>query len=238
MPILLQERYLTLLANRVINLDGTKNVPVVSGALDADALAGTYNGVKRINGVDTYDGIDDYMQLPAAALEAAGWDDATGAVVCRIGPVSGDAAGKRAFSLLANSNNRIQVLYFTNTNVQLQYRAGAISDNHTIVSAGSDRRAVGMSWGGGNVNYFSNAAFLATKAISGVWAGNLSNNTVLGASDAVPNNSWDGTLSDFLLTFGVEPNTANMEWLSDLSSVYTANELDSRIGVGKWAWYQ
>ena len=214
--------------------------------LGASAFAATYHNAP-LN--DTADGAvfggdnkPGFVQLPAAEIQGAGWDDAAGAVVCEFS-YSDDtpASNEVIFVIGVDGNNRIFAYKATTAGrVVIDYNAGATTESFTINGLIIDTvYRIGILFTGGNASvYIDGAQSGGAQAIDGTWVGTLLNaSCVIGALTNAPGSPFPGTVTAAIITLGVAPSDAQMIALTTQSNALTTTFLDAQIGEGDYVPY-
>lgn len=195
------------------------------------------------------DSINSYIQLPAAAMDSAGFDEAEFTVISRqkyhnADSWSGD--GNRLFKIGVDSNNR--ALVWSNAANQLEwfYAAGgtAVGVGKTGVSTLDYFTTImSVSKIANEMKAFYNGVQQGTTQTGlGTWAGTINDaNAVILAATNTPTNVAPIQTSDFIYSLNgaiiSDANAAAVTTKLDAGTLTNA-DLNGYFGTGNWAWYK
>jgi len=179
------------------------------------------------------------ITINAATAESKGLSGDTGAFIVKLTPDAAawtNAAINVATGLAGTSSDGIVIRISSAGLLQFYFRSTGVSDTIQVASyAPTVRSGWACSWGGGYFQASVDGVTEDTIAITNPWR--ALDGLCIGA-DGDGAYGWLGMVHDYVLALGVKPTEANLNWLADPDNVICAEELDARLGVGKWLWYR
>lgn len=212
-----------------------------------NSLHGVYNNV-GLNGDEGYfNGSDSRVQLPAAAMDAAGFDGGLGGVIvqCQVDNpgVWTDGAIRYLFRAGANNNNDASIFIMANGNVGWRYRAGGVQKSTTLGSISpTGLITLGMTWRDFNNNdrvrfFYDGTQQGSTRSGNGTFTGSLLPAlTNIGSYSDTSTSTWLGTIPNFIFWLGFEPTVADNATIHAALAVGTLTIADLNAIGGSWAW--
>lgn len=215
----------------------------------ANALVGTCTDIVAAcdDGI-LLNGTSSYVQLPAANIDAAGFNGSSIGIIARA-KVSGagvwaDGQDRQILTIGANNNNRFRIWKTPHPRITWDIRAsgGTAQSMNKVYGppSFSDFFGVGLvcTAGGDGKAFLNGAQNGTTQSGMGTFVGALANtHSLFGSLTQTPTILWDGWLKDLVIALNITPSDANMNWLTDPANTITATELNSRIGAGSWLWW-
>ncbi len=232
-------KLLALLSDSIINMDGRTITPTASDGLTATDFNATCTGGQRVNGVLTFDGVDDFVQLPSTTIDGP-FNPNEGGEIFEFSYLDNDpAANSFLFAIGVNSSNRIYA-YKTTTAGQIAFaiKFGGTTEAVTIngLSANTVYRG-GIERTGGNVRFFMGGVQQgSTQTIAGTWVGTVNDtNCVLAALTNAPSSPIAVKFHAMVIALGAAP--VDIATATSGSTALTAANLDSYVG-GDWLHYE
>lgn len=214
-----------------------------SGPLGLD---GTYHNVGLGDGAAFFNGENAYVELPVADLLAAGLDSAEGMMlVCASTAVPIPEGPSRNLMSIYSDNDNQATLVWSQSAVRLTayYEAGNVLEAINVDGlVYTDPHCYALSWsqssggGAGEVRLTVDGAQVgSTQSIANAWNGPIVK-VEIGAKNSSVFHYGDVPFA--ILALGLAPSQVNQYWLTNAANTITTDELDARIGVNKWAWYE
>lgn len=194
-----------------------------------------------------FDGSNSYIQLPIAALTAAGFDGGLGGAVieCQVenGDVWDGGESRTAFIFLNSTDNSLVNVSKTSANrIQWLYRTSSsdvFRQRSSVTETGTMRW--GISWSDTNNDsrlraYFNGVQEGADIAVGGIWGAGVLSRAEIGATSTI----WLGLIPNAIFWLGYEPTAANMAAVNTklAAGTLTTTDLDTITTSGGWVWYQ
>jgi len=198
-----------------------------------------------------FDGVNSYCDIYSADLNNKfNGQEASIIVRCRIpsAAVWNDGVIRGIVRLYVDANNEIYVFKNNAVNsISAAYRAGGVlsSDTSNILAGSLNEFTVGITCSDTDNQsrvYIEGSEIAGSPSVNaGVWAGNLNvANTVIGAANNTPLNSFSGWLSNALLFYGIVVTPAQMADIHAHLDAGTMTEqwLNDTFGTGTWSWWK
>lgn len=194
-----------------------------------------------------FDGTSSYCNIYSAGLNSK-FNGAEGTFVIRPKVSSSavwlDGLSRHAITFLVDANNEIYVRKNAGANTLLyKYEAGGVVLSPVHATNTINVMTLGMTWSASSdelKTFFDGAQTGLTLNGLGVWAGNLSNSTSIGAANTAPASVWSGWLSDAIVLYSVVATPAQMLTVHNHLDAGTLTEqiLNTEFGVGNWSWWK
>lgn len=232
--------------------DGFGTIPTIADS-GSNGLDGTPVRVGLNGSEGSFDGQFSVVQLPAVAMDAAGFDGGLGG--CVIQPQVANAevwaseTARRFIRLWGHDDDRLFIRKTSNANeVFYNYVAGG-AGKAVIISGVSPTApfTVGMSWSDAAnddrmIAYFDGAQTGAIQTGVGTWTNDLvAANTIIGAFDNIPSSEqWLGKIPNTIIWLGYEPSAVDMADVDTklAAETLTVADLNAITPSGGWMWYK
>lgn len=241
---------------RVLRLPASFIKPVVSDSYSliptiADSGSNGLDGTPvrvGLNGSAGYgDGSKSYTQLPAAAMDTAGFDGAECGIAIR-GQVNSadfwtDGLTRFLMTIGVDASNQQNIRSTAgDNNLTVRTIQGGTTKAITITTSTTSQFGVGMTvsesaGGSGEMKVFFNGTQSgSTQTGLGTFAGTIVNSgSVIGAINNTPSNVWSGLYLEAIVTLNsVVPTETQSNFITNTANTITDAYLDTEFGAGNW----
>ena len=189
-------------------------------------------GITWSNGA-LLDGVNDYIYLPHAEIDAAGWSWSDGGFIVEFEASEIPAALVGVAIFKIDGTTWVSV-YYDGANLRIAWDSGGALTSYTrTLTLG--RHVVGVAWTGGNIyasyDGTSVGSPLALTAISGAMQ-----NALLGALDPAAY-CWPGWIGRTSVVLGLAPSAAQLDYYTADADRMTPSSINSSFGAGNWLLY-
>jgi len=223
--------------------EGQAATATVSGALDADTLAGIYHNVplNDTSAGGRFNGDSGYTNIPGLALEANGWNEDTVVFGAEFSFDDLEPSSAQVIAILgADLNNAVYLQKSTTSGrIDVRYVAGGTSEQFVITGLSANTKYHIALWAAsGSVRcYMDGTEQGSALSIDGSWVG-----TIIDAVSAVgvsntgtQASAFDGEVYSVYTSINQTSTDAKLQALTAASP--TAAALDTNIGSGKYVLY-
>ncbi len=221
-------------------------IPAIAD-VGANALDGTPVRV-GLDGSEGYcDGDNSYIQLPASAIEAAGFDASRFGIAIRAQVTSADiwsdGVGRGLFNLGADASNFIDLRRSAGANsLRARHVGGGTTTQISITASPTALFGLGMTvdidaGGSGELKAFLDGAQTgATGTSLGTFVNSLVDSlSVVGALSSSAVNVWQGGIQEVILTLNaIVPTETQFNFITNTGNTITDSYLDTQFGAGNW----